>query len=523
MSESLVNAPDSAKPNESREKRTSEQHLLLAAKGGSITFVGKIVTLASRLIIAFVLARFLGAAEFGLYNLSVSMIWVASGVALFGLDTAMTRYVAIFANRRDEASLWGTIQIGLVVTTILSLLTGTGLFMFSDTIAQQRFHEPDLAPLLRVSGLIVPFLTLAATAGAATQGFKKMRYAAIARDIVQPLIRLILILALAVIGLSAVGALLILGLAIAVSAAMLLYSLNKLFALKRPLRAGQRHSREIGRFSLSVYLTDLMILFQENIQTVLLGLLHTIANVGRFAVASQLNLIGSMFQASITTASKPIIAELYDKGDREQVRRMYQTASKWIFTFNIPFFLILVLFPAGILSLFGESFVGGATALVLLTWAKMVDVSTGMSGALIDMTGYAKLKLMNGVIQLILSLSLNIVLTPTWGLLGAAIAVLVGVSSINLLRLIEVFVLFRLLPFDASVLKPVIAGLAGLLAALVVNQFESSLALPFYAAISATTLLVVYIGMILLLGLAPEDRAVLAGMRRRMGNRLPRR
>jgi hypothetical protein len=108
-------------------------------------------------------------------------------------------------------------------------------------------------------------------------------------------------------------------------------------------------------------------------------------------------------------------------------------------------------------------------------------------------------------------------------LVGAAIAVLVGVSSINLLRLIEVFVLFRLLPFNASALKPVTAGVAGLLVALVVNQLGSSIALPFYPALSAIALLVVYMGTILLLGLAPEDRAVLARMRKRMGNRLPRR
>jgi O-antigen/teichoic acid export membrane protein len=523
MNESLVNAPDGAKLNDNQAVRASERHLLLAARGGGITFVGKLVTLASRLIIAFILARLLGATQLGLYNLAVSAIWVASGVALFGLDTAMTRYVAIFANRRDEAGLWGTLQIGLGVTTFLSIVIGICLFVFSDTIAEQRFHEPDLAPLLRLASLIVPFLTLSTTAGAATQGFKKMRHAAIARDIVQPLIRLTLIVCLVLIGLNTLGALLILGLAVAVSAVMLLYSLNKLFALKRPLHAGRRDTRDIVRFSLSVYLSDLMILFQENIQTLLLGLLNTVANVGRFTVANQLNLIGSMFQGSITTASKPIIAELYDQGERGQMKRVYQTASKWIFTFNIPFFLIVVLFPTQILSLFGKSFVAGATALVLLSWAKMVDVSTGMCGALIDMTGYAKLKLINGMVQLILSLSLNILLTPTWGVAGAATAVLIGVSSINLLRLIEVFVLFRLLPFDASVLKPVTAGLAGLIAALAVNQLIAAVAYPLDVVISASALLAVYLGTIVLLGLAPEDRAVLARLRRRRGDRSPRR
>ena len=522
MSESAIDQPErTVLPS---APSTFEREVLAAAKGGGVTFIGKMVTLATRFAIAFILARLLGASGYGLYNLSVSMLWLASGLALVGLDIAMVRYVAVFSARRDEAGLWGALQMGLGITTLLSVLIGIALYFLAYPIAVQRFHEPTLAPLLRLVSLFVPFLTLSTVAGAATQGFKKMQYAAISRDIVQPLIRLLLVVGLALLAeLNAAGALLILGLAVAVAAVMLLYFLNKLFQLKRPLGAARRDTGEIMRFSLSVYMTDLMTLFQENVQTLLLGALNTVINVGRFAVANQINLIGNMFQASITTAVRPIIAQLHDQGERAQMGRIYQTATKWMITVNLPLFLIVVLFPQPILSIFGRSFVNASTALVILATANMIDIGTGMCGAVIDMTGYTVLKLVNAIVQLLLSLGLSILLIPTWGIVGAAAAVLIGLSAINILRLLEVFVLFRLLPYNLSIIKPVIAGCAGLATALGVDSLLPAGVLHIDAIVSGSMLVVVYTAVILLLGLSPEDRLVLARLRRRMISRLPRR
>ena len=523
MHESAINTSEGQKLPDVVLPPTLNQDVVLAAKGGGITFAGRLFTLVSRFAIAFILARLMGAGEYGTYNLALSAIGVASGLALFGLDTAMIRYVPVFASRRDEAGLWGALQLGLGGATLLSILISAGLYALAEPIGEQLFHASNLAPLLRLVSLIVPIFTLGSVAASATQGFKKMQYAALSRDVVQPLIRLVLISGFAIIGLNAAGALVIFGLAIATSTIMLLHFLNKLFRLRRPLRAARRDTAEIMRFSISVYLTDLMLLFQENVQTLLLGALNTMISVGRFAVASQLNLIGTMFQSSITIAAKPIIAELYDRGEREQMGRIYQTASKWMFTFNLPLFLILILFPAQMLSIFGRSFVEGSTALVLLTWAKMIDIGTGMGGAIIDMTGYTKLKLVNSIIQLALSLVCSILLVPSWGIVGAATAVLVGIGALNLLRLCEVFVLFRLLPYNASFSKPILAGLAGLLAALATSRLLPPQRSHLYTAINVAVILGVYTGMILLLGLSAEDRAVLERMRRRMLNRLPRR
>jgi O-antigen/teichoic acid export membrane protein len=500
----------------------AERNMIQAAKGGSITFAGKLFTFGCRLVITFLLARLLGAGDYGLYNLSLTVLSVAAALAAFGLDTAMVRYIAMFAHRRDEARVWGTIQIGLGATIAISIVLGVGLYALADSIAVQIFHEPGLGPLLRMASLVVPFLTLSNVIASATQGFKKMQYATIARDVAQPLVRLLLIVGLVVVGANALGALAVYGVAVVVSASMLLYFLNgKLFSLRRPLREGHRETREVLGFSAPVFLSDLMTTFRDNIQTLMLGALNTTASVGIFAVASQMNMVGHMLQSAVAAASRPIIAELYDKGDRVQLGRMYQTTTKWAVTANLPMFLTLVLFPTQILSIFGRSFVSGSTALVLLACAIMADVSTGQCGIILDMTGHAMWKLINSIVRLVLSLGLSVLLIPLWGVVGAAAATLLVVSTINIMRLLQVFFLFRLLPYNATFVKPIVAGLAALLSTLALGYWLPSTN-PLYTALRIIILFVVYASAILLLGLSAEDRAVLARLRRRMRSKLSR-
>jgi O-antigen/teichoic acid export membrane protein len=472
---------------------------------------------AIRFAIGVLLARLLGAEQLGLCNLALSAATIAAGLASLGLPSAMVRYVALYVSRRDTAGLWGTIQMGLGVTTVASVLIGIGLFALADPIAEQLFHAPRLSPLLQVISLAVPFLTLSSILAAATRGFKKMQYTAISQNIFQPAIRLILVIALAVIaGLNAKRALATFNVATVIAAVALAYYLNKLFPLKRPLRTARWETGEMLRFALPVYLSSLIGIFGGNLQTMLLGALSTVFNVGIFAAASQINILGQMFHGSIVTASSPIVSELYDRQEKEPMKRFYQTVTKWTFALNLPLFLIVLLFPVPILSIFGQSFVGGAVALSVLAWANLVNTGTGICGVILDMTGNTSLKLANSAITFVLTLGLNVLLIPRWGLMGAATASLAATTIINLLRLLEVFILFRLHPYNLSFIKPIAAGLVALAVAWGMRSLippETSL---IYAAIDMIVLLAVYTGTILLLGLSQEDRAVLA----RVGQRL---
>jgi O-antigen/teichoic acid export membrane protein len=125
------------------------------------------------------------------------------------------------------------------------------------------------------------------------------------------------------------------------------------------------------------------------------------------------------------------------------------------------------------------------------------------------MTGHTSLKLANSLVTSALSVGLSILLIPPWGLMGAAVASLASTAIINTLGVVEVFILYRMLPFNLSFLKPILAGLAGATVAWGADRLlpmESEL----LRAIGASVVLAAtFVGMLLMLGLSQEDRVVL--------------
>ncbi|MBG7610054.1 MAG: oligosaccharide flippase family protein, partial [Anaerolineae bacterium] len=142
------------------DESSFERNIGVVARGGGITFAGKLFLNVLRFGMALFLARILGADQLGLYSLSLSALNITMGLALFGLDAAIIRFIAVMASREDEDGIWGAIQIGMGVSLILSALLGTVLYAFSFSIAEKVFHEPRLASLLQLASVFVPLMVI---------------------------------------------------------------------------------------------------------------------------------------------------------------------------------------------------------------------------------------------------------------------------------------------------------------------------------------------------------------------------
>jgi len=486
------------------------------AAGGAILAAGSLFEAGGRFVIAFLLARLLGAEQYGLYNLAISAALLTSGIASFGMESTLVRYVAMLVRQEDNDGLWGALQIGIGLSFLVSVLLGIGLYILAEPLAIHVFHSPELMPLLQLLSITVPFLTLSNVLVGAAHGFKKMEYSAVAQNFVQLLIRLCLVLIFSMLGLNAFLTVIAFGISDIAASLTLVYLLRRQLVWRRPQQGARRDVREILSFSLPLWLSGLLLKFRKNLQTILLGALSTVTNVGVFALVSKINLIGHVSYRSLVASVKPVIAEMYVQEEWAQMGGLYQTATRWTFMTNLPMFLVMLLIPEAILSIFGASFVGGATALIILALADLVNAGTGICGSIIDMTGYTRLKLMNSVLAIVLAVACNVLLIPHWGVLGAAAATFLATATINVLRVVEVWFLFRLLPYNWSFLKPTLVGLAALGVGLLTRYWLPHEPNIVYVAVQMLLVFGVYIGMNLVLGLAPEDRALFGRMVQKM-------
>jgi O-antigen/teichoic acid export membrane protein len=274
------------------------------------------------------------------------------------------------------------------------------------------------------------------------------------------------------------------------------------------------------RYSLPVYFSNLVNTFGGNLQTLLLGAMASIASAGVFAIANQVMMIGAIFHSAVVSAAMPIFAELQDSEDRSRLHALYRTTSKWTFSLNLPFFLIAVLFPEALLSIFGKGFTTGATALAILGFASLTNAATGTSGAVLDMTGHTSVKLVNSTLSVGLAIVLNLLLIPALGVTGAAIASLGSIASVNLLRVGEVAWLVRVSPYDRSWAKPLVAGAAaavvGWAAILALQGVEGLLVRSALAALALGT---TYVVVLVALRLSDDDRIIVSRAARKFTRR----
>jgi O-antigen/teichoic acid export membrane protein len=185
---------------------------------------------------------------------------------------------------------------------------------------------------------------------------------------------------------------------------------------------------------------------------------------------------------------------------------------------QLPVFLVMMLYPEQILLVFGQSFTDGATALMILAVSSLVLVGTGMGGIILDMGGHTRLKLLNSVLRLSTFLALDLILIPRWGIVGAALAALAGETLVNLLRLGQVYYLYRLLPYNRSFLRMGATALIALAVALLVGRRWPPDQSLVFAAINAAVLVTVYAALTLRFGFSAEEKTLVALARRRAGS-----
>jgi O-antigen/teichoic acid export membrane protein len=491
------------------------QDVLIAAKGSSISFLGRVFEYIVRFAFSIVVARSIGAEQFGLYTLGFTVISILSMVALSGLQTGMVRFLPPAIRQKDDATVWGTIQIGAGIPTALGIVLAAGLFLFARPLAIQIFHDPRLVLVFRLICLAIPLDALGFIAFTIIVSFKKMQFSTLAQHVVTPVAKLLLTVGFLMVGFGMYGVIIAYVVASVLGLVLLIYFINLQFPLKRPLRAAKRNTGQLLRYSLSTHLGWIFLTVRGTLETLILGFLGLTLGVGVFAAAARLTSVGNMLFSAIGGISAPIISDLHTRRETSQLKAYYQTTTRWLLIFNLPLFLTFVIFATPLLSVFGAEFIVGANALKILAVGTLVYTCTGVGATVLDMTDHPKLNSTNTVMMVFFTLSLDILLIPRWGVNGAALASASSTVFINVLCLFEVLVLLHMHPYDRSFLKPLVAGIASAIVTLLLYQWLAVSSL-LQLIIGGIVLWGVYIGTLLLLKFSKDDLLVINNFRSRL-------
>ena len=499
------------------DEKYSEQFLLKVAKGAGIVFIGTAVGMLLAYISMLIIARFLGPEDYGLISLASAVTTIASTVVLVGMAEGVTRYVSFYKGRGEKEKIKGVILSSLEIVLPLAVTAAVLVFLFADEISVKFFSEPNLASVLRVFAVSIPFFPLLRIFNRAIAGFQEIKYAVYSEHILQNLSRLLLLIFLLYMGLGIIGAAYayVIGMIVAASASF--YFLNKIFPTKGLKTAPLR--RELISFSWPLMFSGMLGLVMGWIDTLMLGYFMTARDVGIYRASLAIANLLKVFPASFMSIFLPIITEMYSRGEVEKMNEINCAVTKWILMLVLPITILMILFSKQVLYiLYGEEYIEGAFALCILVVGRLIISIFRPTSQIIYTVGRTKLVMMNTCIGSALNVLLNFYLIPAYGINGAAIATSVSILTVNSLAFAEIFKIIHIQPLKFSYIKIFLASLISIYMTYVITKYLLKVTMIYILIAMFLFYLSVYFALLLILrSFESEDIVVMKAIEMKTG------
>ncbi len=190
---------------------------------------------------------------------------------------------------------------------------------------------------------------------------------------------------------------------------------------------------QLFRASLPFGISGFSYVFMQRFDTVLMSFVLTDAAVGWYNVPWTLINMILLIAQSIATAMYPSMVRSYAE-DRESLPRVVWRAIKYLLIVCLPIVVGgTLLADRVILTLYEETFVHSIPVLQVILWALPSLFLLELLGRVAETLHMERLAARINVINAVITVVLNLILVPTMGILGAALALLGG-RTIRLLQ-----------------------------------------------------------------------------------------
>ena len=377
-------------------------------------------------------ARILGAEEYGKAILIIS--WVGLIGSLLGIQTRKTivKYLSLFSSKDESHKSLAIVKLGLILNISLSTVVCTTLYIAAPTLSIWILDSETGAILFRIIILRDYFASTTGTTVSVLRVLDKFKFISIINAVSS-------IFTFAFVALALLNDYKLLGYLYAVSLIpivqsiiLLIYSTNRLnmkFGTNWwnvQMKVLIEHKTEIKTMLLSMKLDSLRKIATDKVDIVLLGFFVDIYNVGLYKMSKQLSGYISKLSNPIYSAIYPELANLYHNKGKTYLTEFIRKLTNWISIATIFSIITTILLANKLVPIiFGAEYANSLPIFYIimlmhvwlaLIWAPGLLLTLGKANALM------KINLTSTLVMLVLLIGL----VPIWGTTGAAIAIVLN-------------------------------------------------------------------------------------------------
>lgn len=421
-------------------KALEDKNFNFVLKGSLSTAITLFFVQGLRFISGVLIGRFYGAEASGRLTLIVTVMGIFAIFINFGVKDALQKLIPEYKEKYNTKTSYSLFLKGNELVFFFSFVSAIILYFISPWLCEY-WNEPDMLWLFRISGLFLPFLVLGDLNYFSLRAALKVHTANMSL-VIPTIIRVVILLIVTFYFFNTYNPIYLHWTTLCVLP--WLFSLIPIYKyFIKPSRTEPTIKtisyQEILSMAFPMLLTyiaflinnsaDVFILKSNQVGTDLVGIYKTCANI---------SMLAATLLVALNTTVQPKITQLFTQNKLQEVQQITQKSSKLIFWISLPVFIILLFFSKHVMWLYGAEFMKGAICLSVLTIGQVINTICGPVAQLLNATGYHKTFRNISFIGAIVSIIISLLLIPTYGILGAAIANTISMIVWNVIATIYI-------------------------------------------------------------------------------------
>jgi O-antigen/teichoic acid export membrane protein len=351
-------------------------------------------------------AHWVGAETLGEYFLFLSYFSISCLITDFGIGYAGTQRIC---EGRDPDRFFTT---SLVLRLLNFIILVMGFIIFRD-----RFADLNQAGLFWLLIIVVGITTLQSTLGMAIGASNRLGLAA-STTLINNIVRIIIQVIAVFFGFKVYG--LVGGLV----AGILLEMIIQLKFVDYHLKKFEwSHIRSIFSFSGWVFLTTTGTVLFDNANLIIIAYFMPVSDVGIFGICWTFSFLALFVSTALCNTLYVKVSRWNAAGDRDTISTSLSRATTYAIIFALPILAGGIILGERLLYyLYGASFAVGATALVIIIAARVIQSLYQLYSNYLMATDHVQMAFYGVGTGITINIVLSIMLVPVLGLTGAALA-----------------------------------------------------------------------------------------------------
>lgn len=396
---------------------------------------------------SFVMTNLLGAADYGTFTYIFSVIYITSNLSTLGYDFFLVKNLAAYQSKNQWGKIKGAIKHTYLIVALVMVVSMLILFVLFNQLG--FFSKIGNVKLFYISLLALPLAAFLIIGEATLQGIKKIKESQLPEKIIKPLSFLLFISVMyfffpSLLHLTNVILANILSFGIAFLFVIFLIN-NNISPFIKDTQA--EHEKKLWlKSSLFFLLLNTCYMINGRIDILLLGALKDSHEVGIYNICARLADVLAFGFAVVNIVLSPTISSLYSNNEKGKLQKILTSTVQITAAFTFLLFTAILLFSENILSIFGNEFVVGKNALVILCAGQLFNVVCGSVGQILIMTGNEKFAFVGVFTSVVINIFLNLILTKQFGFIGTAISTSISLMLWNIILIYFVMVKTKIHP-----------------------------------------------------------------------------